>query len=485
MTKRKIKNFVLFPHLALISAVFLCFNGCYSYKPPPKCVADDNLTGPEKKEKIIPAACKVLTLELAEEIALANNPDYKSKHHAMTAAWQRYYQSLSSYLPTVTATYDFNHDINNPTVQKNLKTGQGANRSKAYGNSLGLQGQWLIFDGLVRTMNALVKKHQAREYEKMEEDSRRLLLLAVANQYNSVLLAIEKNRIAKTDMDFQEKMLNETQLKYDAGAVPLSDVLNFKIKSNEAEGSLIDSQYEYNTAIYALAALMGITEAKLPDNLKFPPMSSGEKSHLADVSVYIDTALTNRPDLEQYREALEATKYTMYSKWGAFSPTVTLNGELGWSRAKTAYDGRYGNRLEGSSNWDTINQGTSAGYGIAVEWTLFDGTKRFTAIREAQALLAEAEYELTYKWITVVEEVRAAYENYIKSEKLALLYRRTLGLVTKQRDLVEEEYKAGNTELTRLNEAQRNLVEADTNLVSSLINVQNAKAQLEAVINSR
>jgi len=55
-------------------------------------------------------------------------------------------------------------------------------------------------------------------------------------------------------------------------------------------------------------------------------------------------------------------------------------------------------------------------------------------------------------------------------------------LSAKQRDLVDDQYRAGNAELTRLNEAQRDLVEAETNLASSYINVQNAKAQLEAVV---
>jgi hypothetical protein len=48
--------------------------------------------------------------------------------------------------------------------------------------------------------------------------------------------------------------------------------------------------------------------------------------------------------------------------------------------------------------------------------------------------------------------------------------------------LVDDEYRAGNAELTRLNEAQRDLVSAETSLASSYINVQNAKAQLDSVV---
>lgn len=467
----------------LAAGIFLVISGCYSYTPVPKCMNSDNLTGVEKEVKsVVPKDCEFLTLELAEEIAVANNPNYIAAHHSMIAAWQRYYQSLSAYLPTVTSGYDFGQAYTNPGWQKNLTTN---NRTQTMNQQFSMNAQWTIFNGLMRTMDMLVAKHQAKEYEYIEEDTRRVLLQSVATQYNNVLLAIENTRIAKTDMEFQKKLLEETQLKYDAGAVPLSDVLNFKVKLNEAEGSLIRAQYDYNTAKYSLAALMGIPEGTIPDSVKFPPMSASTGEELADVNIYIDTALSNRPDLKRYREALEAAKYTLYSRWGAFSPVVTANGGLSWWRNRTSNNGRFGNRFEGSNNWNTIDQSAQGTYGISVSWTLFDGTRRFTRVREAQALLAQSEYTLANQWITVVQQVRSAYDNYIQHAKQAVLYQKTLGLVTKQRDLVEEEYKAGNTELTRLNEAQTDLVRADTNLVSALINVQNAKAQLEAATSSR
>ena len=62
------------------------------------------------------------------------------------------------------------------------------------------------------------------------------------------------------------------------------------------------------------------------------------------------------------------------------------------------------------------------------------------------------------------------------------LYEKNLEFSKKQRDLVDEEYRAGNAELTRLNEAQRDLVRAETNLASSYIAIQNAKAQLDSAV---
>ena len=52
-----------------------------------------------------------------------------------------------------------------------------------------------------------------------------------------------------------------------------------------------------------------------------------------------------------------------------------------------------------------------------------------------------------------------------------------------QRDLVQAEYDAGQAEIVRLNEAQRNVVSAEGTLVQALANVQKARAQLEAAAN--
>ena len=103
-------------------------------------------------------------------------------------------------------------------------------------------------------------------------------------------------------------------------------------------------------------------------------------------------------------------------------------------------------------------------------------------MREYQANLAAAEYSVAAQWFTVVGEVRAAYANYVQMVRQTRLYEKNRELSKKQRDLVDEEYRAGNAELTRLNEAQRDLVKAETNLASSYIAIQNAKAQLDAAV---
>ncbi|MFA7230305.1 MAG: TolC family protein [Victivallaceae bacterium] len=459
--------------LMVVVAVFL--GGCYNYTPPPVSMEEDTFTQRKKDANdSMLKAIDVISLDQAQQIAVKNNPNYISMYHAVSAARMRYYQALGAYFPQLQASFQAGSTINSYSGQVNSIQTDTNN----FGTGSSLNATWLLFDGLARTMNALAAKHQYKYQQALEEDTRRLLLRGIAYAYNDILLAVEKQRIARADMDFQLKNLKETQLKYQAGAVPLSDVLNFKIKVNESTGNQITAEYQYDVAVYALSVLMGYPEGTLPPHIKFPAISTETDEHLTSIEVYLDTALNNRPDLRGYREQLLAAQYGLYKTYGSYSPTVSAYGSFGYNTSLTRYNSSPANINHSYYN----NPETS--YGIQADWTLFNGFIRYNTVRESQALVAQAKFGVANIWLTVVQDVRSAYINYVQNVKQAKLYEITLGLVTKQRDLVEEEYKAGNTELTRLNEAQRNLVEAETNLVSALVNVKKAKAQMEAATNT-
>jgi outer membrane protein TolC len=457
------------------TAAAIILGGCYSYTPPPVATEGDTFTKRkrDRNEKLLDKI-SVLNLVAAQKVAVRNNPDYISAYHAVSAAKMRYYQAMGAYSPTIRANFRGGNRINDYSHQVN----DTSPRTNDWFSDTSITATWLLFDGLSRTMKVLAEKHKYKYYKALEDDTRRILMRAVAYAYNDILLAIEKQRIAKADMEFQLKNLGETQLKYQAGAVPLSEVLNFKIKVNEATGSQIVAEYQYSVAIYSLAVLMGYPEGTLPAHIKFPAISTDTENHLTSIEVYLDTALNNRPDLKAYRELLNSAQYTLYKTYGLYSPSVYAFGTFGYGTSLR----RYG--ASGTYPSHRYYNNPSVEYGIEAEWTLFDGLTRYNTVRESQALVAEAKFDVANIWLKVVEDVRGAYVNYEQNVRQARLYEKTLSLVTKQRDLVEEEYKAGNTELTRLNEAQRNLVEAETNLVSALVNVKKALAQLKAATNT-
>ena len=294
-------------YLLLTSAMAtMVFTSCASYKKPFEAVNKNSYTTLTEKEKcVLPKNLKYLTLEEAQNIALDNNPSFKTKYFAIAAARARYYQSFASYYPTLNASFSIGQNFSRTYATHNYS------RTRTQGESYTpeLSGSWLIFDSFVREMNMLSARHSWKASIADEDDARRLLLRAVAYAYNDVMLAAAQQRIAIADMNYSADLLKDTQIKFEAGAVPLSDVLNFKIRYNNGESSLITAQYNYAANKYVLAALLGLTDGNIPEDVMFPDMPSADGEVLPDISIYLDTALANRPDLRAYRERLEAAKF--------------------------------------------------------------------------------------------------------------------------------------------------------------------------------
>jgi outer membrane protein len=456
----------------LAGAVVVLLGGCYSY-PAAQIATEKNIFSEKKKDHYSKALAKITVLSLveAQKVAVKNNPDYASAYHAVNAAKMRYYQAIGAYSPTVNATFRGGATSNNYS-QKNRSTAQDS--TNAYAN-VGMNATWLLFDGLARTMNVLAQRHTYKAEKALQEDVRRLLMRAVAFAFYDILLAIERQRIAKSNMEFQLSNLRDTQLKFDAGAVPLSEVLNFKVEANVATVSQVQAEYEYEIAVYALARLMGYPDGNLPSKIKFPTISSATDDRLTSIDVYLDTALNNRPDLRSFRELLKTAKYSMYQSFGPYMPTVTAYGTMSYGASST--------RLSSPSSRSGYNN-TNFDGGVQAEWLLFNGLSRFNRVRETEALVAQAKFNVAESWLRVIEDVRGAYINYVMRTKQAKIYKKTLGLVTKQRDLVEEEYQAGNTELARLFLAQNVLVDAEVNLVRALVALRKAKVSLRAATNT-
>lgn len=464
----KRKNLLFLPASALLTLA-----GCATYERPPVAVSQSNYTQLEEEEKqLFPKEITTLTLEEAQRIAIANNPGFRSILFAINSAKARYYQSFSSYAPTLNA----GMSVRQSFTRMYSASGTDRYNTQQENYTPALYGQWLIFDGLSREMNLLAARSELRETEALRDDAGRLLLRAVAYAYNDILLADARRKIAAADMEYSGLLLRDAENKFNAGTAPYTDLLNFRIRYRSASRDLIEAEYSLKAGKYVLAAYFGLTDGTLPDRVAFQPAEMPSAETVLPEDAYLDMALADRPDLKAFRAQYEKLKYAWWSSLGAFAPTVTFNYELGLNQQRTVFSrGRSG--TEKSGEW-------GFGYGVEAGWNLFSGGADFFRAREARARLAEADWQLAEVWVGIVSEVRTAYENYLTGVKQAKLSEEILLLSRENRDKVEQEYRIGTAEVTRMNEAQRDLIDAENTLALSIIQVRNGKAQLLAAVNA-
>ena len=461
----------LFKSVFLVSGITLValLAGCVAYKPPPSVIHADNYTALDAtKHRAVPPTDKILTKQEAIAIALENNPDYVSKQLAMVSAWAIYYAQLANFSPTLSASFAATQ-----AQSQGGSYGTGPNKGRATQYAGGLSANYQAFSGLVTTMNTLGARAGAEQSEWDVKDQRRLLIMSVNIAYNTVLQDRAFLRIQQANERFQTQMANNSLLKYNAGASSLSDLLNFKVLKNYAKSDAVQAEQTYKVDRFALAALMGLTTADLPIETRFPEISVGAADEFElGVEFYLDIAIAERPDLRSQKQALKAARYNLYAAWGAFSPTLDLSLNYGYDTGMPG--GGQGSQLA------PTGQDMNYNYGFAANWDLWKGGSRIATVRSQEALFDVQKQSLLSKWIEVVQSVRTQYVNLLASAARRKILDETKEMSRQRRDLVQEEYDAGNKDIATLNQAQNNLVEAQQKYVQATIDVANSRARLYA-----
>ncbi len=419
----------------------------------------------------------VLTLAEAQKHALKNNPDYRSMFYAVNAARYRYYQSMSAYLPKIDYNFGIGQSFDNNHDNVNLPEGVFP-QSRELRTANSFTASYLLFDGLAREFSVLIAQRQYRAETASDENVKRLLLRGVAYAYYDIILARERENIARANMDFQISSLAQAENRYQYGYVSKASVLNFKILAAMARSNMLNARYQGDTARYALLALMGFSTEELPPNLKLLPLKLQDRIEPPGMDFYLETAIANRPDLKEYRLMLEIARYRKFSAFSPFLPVIS------------AYAGFRAESLAGkNSHWNPDDathdyyNNNNFNYGIQSSWNLFNGFRSVQQVRIEIEREQVARFQLENNFLSIINEVQSAYANYRNSLEQVKIFHEMLQWVFEQRNLVQVEYWGGNETITRLNGAQSDLVEAESKLAIALIDLEKSIAQLNAAVN--
>jgi outer membrane protein TolC len=400
----------------------------------------------------------VLDIETAGTIALKNNPSMKSIKERIFQAEETVKQARANFMPSL--------DASGTLSRTDYSENSGFTDLDEY-YSTELSATWTLFSGFSKTLAFQSAKYSRMSEKESGNNLRRLLLLSVAQSYSNVQLAIENINTAKADITYFQKLLLDAKVKRRAGSGSLSDVLSFQVQVNSSEASLIDSEKEYKIAITGLAALMGYGNAILPAGIKLTSLESGidKKQDLPDLNKLIELSLDNRPDLKQLDYSVKQADKSIGIAKSGYYPTVSVYGT--WNAARAD-----------DTSFENDDYGNTAG--VTVSFNIFSGGSTISKVSEAKAAKREAALGLTEQKIAVKEEIITAYYELDNAKKQLELQKSSTALVKRNRDLIEAEYKAGNTSLVRLTEAQSDLIKTRSLYLKSAANLQLALEKIKA-----
>jgi outer membrane protein len=427
----------------------------------------------EVMDTAILQSLEVLDLETAQRIALANSPSLMAAAERVNQAGERVKQAQAAYWPTLDADGSVSRvDLSNSAedAQRDqirlFSTNASVDNPEDYYRA-GLVASWTVFDGFRRHFSNALAKYGEDASQAALVESRRLLLSSVADNYYIAQLARKNMAIADASETFNQRQLQEAKIRYRVGTGPLSDVLNFEVQVNAARSARNDFNREYQIALVGLAALMGVPDAYLPPGLDLADLGEETEKEMTppEPGEHIDYALLHRPDVQQSELVLKQTEAGVGIARSRFYPSMQLAGSVDGERANSG-------RFEGDDFGNTV--------GLYLTYRLYSGGERRARLAEAKYQQREAEDNLFANKIGVSADVQQAVAS-VKSAQFELeLQRRNAVLVTENRDLVEKEYQAGQASLVRLNEAQRDLNQAQGRLALARVGLRQALKNLDA-----
>jgi len=413
-----------------------------------------------------------LNLETACKIAVAKNPSIAAAKARVAQAVEHLAQAKSFWWPRIDLNGSATHlTYSDNDYAKSLQTtrlfdplAKPDKSEDIYSGNAAVQ--WTIFNGFKHWFTTVAARHGAEETKEALMDIKRLLAGAVGLSYHNAQLAREKIEIAKADELFNLRQIKEAEARYRVGTGSLSDVLNFKVQVNSAKSASITFNLEYEIAIHALAALLGIPDAKSPLELELAslPPETAEDMALPKIEPLIAHAIKHRPDILQDNLSVERGKSGVGAARADFFPTLVFYGSI---------DGK---RLD-NSHFEKDDFGSSVS--LNLKYNLFEGGLTMAKVREAKEKHKEAVKNLENTRNTIASEVRTALSQLKSAQNELRLQRQNARLVQNNRGLVEKGYQAGQASLVRLNEAQRDFNTAMGRLALARVGLFQARHNLK------
>ena len=410
---------------------------------------------------------RVLDLETAQRIARRKNPSLGAAQDRVRQAREKVWQARSAYFPWIDGKASVSRvRLSENAYQQSLLQAQFFNPQATVQNPedyymAGVTASWLLFDGFAREFSCAVARYGEKGTHEAYLDALRLLLSSVATSYNSAQLAREDMAIAEADVAFNQRQAQEARARQRVGTGSLSDVLSFEVQVNAARAGRISARRAYETSLSALAALLGVPNAAFPSHVELARLGreTPEEMTPADPTPLLAYAMKHRTDILQGEFTLEQAKKEVGVARAQFLPSINLSASYEGERADTA-------------SFDSDDFGDALG--VNFSYNLFAGGSSLARYREAKARRDEAKRILENQKLRVASEIQETIAQLKSTQEELRLQRSNAELVQKNRDLVEKEYEAGQASLVRLNEAQRNLIQAQSRLALALVSLRQA-----------
>ena len=420
---------------------------------------------------------EILSLQDAINYALKNNRNAKNAQRSVEAANELKWETIASGLPQIGVSLDYNYWLKQQIslIPSEFFGGNPGEFSKIiFGTkqtmSVTANLSQKIFDG-----SYLVGLQSAKVFLEISKNAQKKTVLdirkSVTNAYGNVLLAEESEKILEKNLQVLEINFNETSKIYENGLIEEESVEQLQITLSGVKNNLLNARRLKDLAYKMLNLTLGIdvdSAVNLSDNLKF----------LTDENIVI-SLLNADEDIEQtidYKIAKNDTdSKELLVKLEKSKSLPTLNAFIngGYLGNNNSFD-----FLNTSQKWFGLSL-----IGVTMSIPVFSSGMRIAATKRAKINLEqsrdnliETEQIIKLEILKAKSAYKFAIEEYNNNQKNLRLAER----IEKKNQI---KFFEGISSSFDLRQAQAQLYKSQQELLQSMLEVINKKADLETALN--
>lgn len=408
---------------------------------------------------------KTYTLKEAISYSLDNHGSTIIYNNEVEKVGHQTKEALAAYLPQVSANVTLDDNLKRQTsVLPGAIFGSDKDLPVQFGNKYNtgavVQLDQTIYDqSMIYGIKAGVPAKKVAELNlaKNKED----LMYNTAAAYSQILVLKEQQRLIAANLKENEALYKILQFRFDKGAAKKVDVDRELVQVNNAKAQLQQIEADIEAATNSLKNAMGLpmnATLNIDDSLNYDKYQK-----LANYDNEIKVALDHQ--VQEQQIALQ--EIDIKRKQAAYLPTVSAYARLG---SQT-----YGNEFGKSyNNWNDYSA-----IGLKLNVPIFSGRRRESQLQQSRLELHNQKVNLSLTDDRIDMQTKNALQKLKSSISSLTMNKENMDLAKTVYETTQFEYSKGVTTMSDMLNAEFSYRQAQTNYLTSLINLVNYRLDYE------
>ncbi|MBE9584517.1 TolC family protein [Mucilaginibacter sp. JRF] len=390
---------------------------------------------------------KALSLDEAINMGVANSKQLKLSKSKIDQAVEQYNQAKDRSLPTGSVSFGYN------------RAQIPANRLQFGEESLSLPKHadaWLGTASLNQAIFSGNKLKYARESTELLSQIARLdevndkdqIVYSIINSYYNLYKVLQGKKVVEQNLATVDQQIKQSQRFFEQGLVTKNDVLQFQLQRSNIELNGIDLENNRKIVNYNLDILLGLPEST---EISIDQIDTTNRA-VNILASYIDTAMTNRPELKQADLQAQVADKNIGTVKGNLLPNLN-------AAASAYYVDVAANPLPRSGNFITpISIGLTASWNFGALWT------NKHKVAEAKIQRTQVDINKGIEADRIKNEVNQSYQGYVAALSKIKLLQTSIAQAGENNKILQSKYRSNIASAVDRADAQTLLYQAQINL---------------------